>query len=232
MNSVNLVVWPVDNSLTEIFQTVDIKFAFVNADYEQVHQPCKCRDFLGDLMWSRKYESIAEIYGMEYYYADNPYDTERTRLSLKFPSKDKMNNFIKHFSYLTSREQAHGIPESILLDTDQANTLIIEGVKDWQTSVWKLSLYTFYIKVMAYDDVAKLSTPEIDYKVYLTDEMESKFLSKILSDINPIHEELDYNHNFSGFVSAIKVSHKPQMFTSGAWSVAHEVARRVIGATA
>lgn len=232
MNILSLKLWEDIERLTEIFQSLDIKFAFVNDKYEQIHQPCKCRDFLGDLMWSRVHKKPVSIYGMKYDYAKNPYDLETTRLSLKFPSIAKKNNFIKNFGYLTEREKAYNIPLSILLETDQDNTLIIEGNKEWQTAVWKLSLYTFYMKVMAYDNVENLDSPECDYKEKLTDELESKFLSNILSPINPIEENLDNNHNFSGFVSCATVFNKYQSFKElgDSYLVPKMVAKEVLGA--
>lgn len=206
MDKIVLKLWTDNSSLTEIFQSVDIKFAHVNDKYEQVHQPCKCRDFLGDMMYSRTREKPIHIYGMHYDYTENPYDNETTRLSLKFPSKDQRENFINNFVYLTSREEAHGIPKSIILDTDQENTLIIEGHKDWQSAVWKLSLYTFYMKVMSYQHTNELKSPEQQYREGLTDSMEALFLKNIQNDkVNEIEKSLESNHNSSGFYTMIYI---------------------------
>jgi|SRR5687768_239377 len=213
MDKINLVLWKDATKLNEIFQSVDIKFAHVNDKYEQVHQPCKCRDFLGDLMWSMYHKKSYTIYGMKYDYSENPYDMEVTRLSLKFPTTDQYNNFITNFSYLTDREREYGIPESVLLGTDQENTLIIEGDKAWQKSVWRLSLYTFYMKVMAYPDVTNLSNPEADYRVALTDEHEMRLLELVMTDkAIYIVNSLDTNHNSSGFIAMITFYKQKQYY--------------------
>ena len=204
MDKIALKLWADNKHLTEIFQSVDIKFAHVNDKYEQVHQPCKCRDFLGDMMYSRHHSKPSHIYGMLYDYEKNPYDTETTRLSLKFPSKDQRENFINNFVYLTSKEGAFGIPKSIILDTDQENTLIIEGHKDWQAAVWKLSLYTFYMKVMSYQKTNELKSPEKEYRDGLTDSLEEALLKNIQNDkANGIEKSLESNHNSAGFYSMV-----------------------------
>ena len=233
MDKVNLGLWNEEGSLTEIFQSVDIKFALVNNKYEQVHQPCKCRDFLGDLMFSRKWGIEVSIYGMKYDYAKSPYDTEVTRISLKFPDKNAKTNFINNFTYLTSREQVYNIPVSVLLETDQENTLIVEGDKNWQEAVWKLSLYTFYMKVMSYKDTSKLNKPEDKYKESLTDDLEAKFLSNILKTTDYIDRALSTNHNAAGFVTCIHVrTNYDTHYKAASPMAAKKVAETVLGAIA
>jgi|SRR5687768_8127827 len=219
--------------LNEIFQSVAIQFAFVDDKYEQIHQPGKCRDFLGDIPWSRYTGKKVSIYGLQYDYSKNPYNTELVRLSLKFPNKGTQENFIKHFSYLTDRERAYNIPESKWFYTDQENTLIVEGDKCWQGCTWKISLYTFYLKVMSYDDVENLQRPELSYKEKLTPEAESKLLADVTSDFNPMAEHLSTNHNSSGFVSTLDCYiHRKMYATQGYdkhYPTAWAVAKRVFG---
>ncbi|MEO6066359.1 MAG: hypothetical protein ABIQ41_00090, partial [Gemmatimonadales bacterium] len=93
MKKVTLKLMPVIG-LAEIFQTINLKFAFVNEKYEQVTVPCICRDFLGDCIWSEKTKQPVSIYGFKYNYTDNPYDLENLRLSLTFPDEESRINFI------------------------------------------------------------------------------------------------------------------------------------------
>ena len=194
-----------DKDLAEIFQSMDIKFAFVNKDYQQVHQPCKCRDFLGDMIWSRKTGQLVKIYGLAYDFAEHPYDTEVTRFSLKFPNRDQLDNFIKNINYLHKREKAYKIPSlTKILETDKNLTIVIESDKVWQSHGWKLSLFTFYIKLMGYEDPLKPKSPESGYLTALTPEKEHEFLSNIFLDVDDLHKELYYSHNYSGFYTAIQ----------------------------
>lgn len=194
-----------DFSLAEIFQSMDIKFAFVNADYQRVHQPCKCRDFLSDMLWSRKKAEPIQIYGLTYNYAEHPYDTEVTRFALNFPTQEAADNFKKNISYLHEREEKYKVASlSKILDTDTSNVLIIESDKVWQSDGWKLSLYTFYIKLMSYYDVTRPKSPEERYLRALTPEKEHQFLSHLHTDFpDSLHNELYYSHNYCGFYTAL-----------------------------
>lgn len=214
MDKVVLKLWENNHSLSEIFQTVAIRMAHVNSNYEQVHQPGKCRDFLGDMMWSRYWKKPVHIYGLKYDFAENPYDTEVTRLSLKFPNKNARDNLFKNISYLHEREDKVGVTRSVVLDTDQTNTLIIEGDTAWQQCVWKLSLYTFYIKLMSYDDPNTPDYPEAGYKEKLTSDVEKRLLANIKSDFNPLSEDLGTNHGCSGFVSITNIYKQKEYYTS------------------
>lgn len=194
-----------DFSLAEIFQSMDIKFAYVNDKYQRVHQPCKCRDFLGDMIWSRKKGQAIQIYGLSYNFAEHPYDTEVTRFALNFPSSQSAENFKKNIGYIHAREKKYNVPTiSKILDTTTPNVLIIESDKVWQSDGWKLSLYTFYIKLMSYDDVANPKSPESRYLKALTPEKEHQFLSHLFSDFpDSLHNELYYSHNYCGFFTAL-----------------------------
>lgn len=189
--------------LAEIDQYMDIKFAFLNADYEQVIRPCKCRDFLGDMLWSRATGNNVQIYNMKYSYAENPYDINVTRFSLKFPRKDAMENFIKNFHFLTEKEVKYGVTPSVWFNTDQPLTLVIEGSPIWQSNNWKLSLYTFYIKCMGYPELGDYKGPEYKYQQYLTQKREEALLSNLKLEFNDTIQDLYRTHNDSGFVHLI-----------------------------
>lgn len=196
---------PQYNPLSEIFQSIDIKFAYVDKRGYQVHLPCKCRDFLGDMIWSRKTGKDVAIYGMRYSFSKSPYDEEVTRLSLRFPDQQTYDNFKRNFSFLTDKEKQYNIPESKLYLSSEKE-LIIEGDKVWQSNVWKLSIYTFYIKLMGYHNPEQPEQPEHGYWVKYKD-LENKFLSNIWLDIDDTHTDLDMAHNYSGFYTAI---YRPQ----------------------
>lgn len=196
--------------LCEIFQTHVVRICFVNTAKKgdaliQLHQPGKCRDFLGDIPWSRATNKKVQIYGMAYDYNKSPYDLERTRLSLTFPDEDMMTVFKNNFSFLTNKEKSHGIPESQWFETDHADTLIVEGDKHWQQVTWKISLYSFYLKLMTYTDPRYPDEPESEYMPYINKTgVEKMLLDNIMIDMDYFNDNLHYNHNASGFVSLIK----------------------------
>ena len=190
-------------STNEIFQSLDIKFSFVNSKYEQVSNPIKCRDFLGDCIWSRKFNKEAKIYGFKYKFSDKPYDTKVTRLSLKFPNKQSLSFFKKNFNELTQLEIKYKIKPSKYIETDDKQTLVIVGSSVWQSAPWKLALYTFYLKFISYKSKEDLDSPEDSYYDTLLGN-EDKLLSQIKKRKIIWYDSIDYHHNYSGFVSVIK----------------------------
>lgn len=189
--------------LAEIFQSVDIKFSFVNKKMEQVTVPAKCRDFLGDCVFSRRYKKAVYIYGFSYNYTQKPFDD--CRFSLKFPNKETMTNFINNINYLHEREKQAGVKLTTIFNTDKQNTLVVEGSNYWINSVWKISLYTFYLKLISYKTLADVESPENDYVTVLTPEKEAAMLSKIKGrklDHFPNLSTYDV-HNNHGFYSML-----------------------------
>lgn len=201
MKTIKLIKTKVKN-LAEIFQAVDIKFAFVNKNFEEVSTPAKCRDFLGDCIWSRKKGKPISIYMFSYDYKQTPYDD--CRFSLKFPDEHSKTNFINNLPYLHEKEKKAGVKLSRVFSTQEKDTLVIEGSNYWIRSSWKISLYTFYLKVISYENVTQLQSPENGYMAQLTAEREATLLSKVKKVDEVLADDIGTQHNYSGFVSAIK----------------------------
>lgn len=206
----------IKNSYTsEIFQSLDIKFSFAkkidSKTYEQVSNPIKCRDFLGDCLWSNKTGNAVSIYGFKYNYKSNPYDLDKLRLSLTFPNLESMEYFKENFKTLTYTEGMYGIAPSIWKETDCKQTLIIESSKVWQSVRWKLSLFTFFIKCISYKTISDLESPEDSYIKVLTEEVRHKLLSKVKrfnKEVSANENDIHTVHNYSGFVSICKNQNK------------------------
>jgi hypothetical protein len=197
---------------TEIFQTISLLFSFVTQKedtFTQLFTPVKCRDFLGDVIWSRKTKNPSQIYGFNYNYTKNPTDNDALKLSITFPNPETMHNFVINFKYLTNKEISEAkVKESELLATDDPLTLIVIADKIWQSDVWKISLFTYYLKIISYKDMTKLENPENRYAELLTKDMEKKFLSKIKSNLEKPADNIMIAHNYSGFISIIKNQNK------------------------
>lgn len=201
---INLKLYPVQKAC-EIFQSLDIKFAFVNKDMEQVNNPIKCRDFLGDCIWTMKTKKPAHIYGFNYDFKEKPYDLDTVRLSLKFPNENVMECFKKNISLLHEKEkQAKLRKKTKIFETNQENTLVIEANKKWQSSIWKISLYTFYIKLFSYPSLESLGSPENEYFNHLIPAKENVLLSSLNVNEEYVAPDIKSAHNYSGFVSLIE----------------------------
>ncbi len=204
--------------LMENSQSVDLQFAFVNKNYEQLTTSFKCRDFMGDFLWSRVNNSIANIYGFQYNFKENPYDTECFRVSLEFPDTKVKDLFLSNLPYLHKKEEEAGTSLCKLLETQEENVYVLEGDPIWQSTVWKTSLYTFYMKVMCYPSIKKVSHPESSYIVHLTEEKEKLLLSKVKTSEYFNRDSIDLNHNHSGFVALLcKNDYKFDFISTSQW---------------
>ena len=198
---------------SEIFQSLDIKFAFckkVSEDtYEQLHTDIKCRDFLGDCVWSRETKKSVSIYGFNFDANETHIDTDCLRMSLTFPDKGSKSYFKKNVEFLKVIEDTAKTSNIKILTTDTPLTYIIEADSIWQSAVWKISLYTFYLKLISYKDTASAEDPEGGYlKVLLSDNNEEKLLNQVHNMKEILAKDINTAHNYSGFVSIIKNQNK------------------------
>jgi len=201
MKSIKLVKIKV-SSLVENFQSLDIKFAWVNKKYEQVSVPGKCRDFLGDCIYSKKSKNPVNIYGFNYNYKDTPFDD--CRFSLLFPNSESYNNLINNLPYLHEREKKAGVKLTKVYATDVKLTLVVEGSNYWSSDIWKISLYTYYLKLISYTNPTEPKDPESTYAAKFTADKEEKMLTGIKTRVSVMPKGYYVAHNYFGFYSVLK----------------------------
>lgn len=193
----------------QIFQAIAINFAFchkiTDKSYEQCHLAVKCRDFLGDVIWSNSTKQPASIYSFHYdVNKDLPIDKDKTRLSLTFPDQQSMECFQKNFELVNEAGVKAGVEHSTFYITDDKLTLIVEADKLWQSAQWKFSLFGFYLKLASYPSFEGLGSPEKEYYPLLTPNIEKQLLSQIKEDKTILEDNMSKAHNFSGWVSVVK----------------------------
>ena len=187
------------NPLSEIFQSLDVKFAFVNKKGDEASCPAKCRDFLGDCLWSRATGKDVSIYKFKYSFKETPYDVDTLRLSLHFPDDKTKELFIKNIIKLRLIEESIGIKDTKIFATQYKNILVIEADKVWQSAIWKLSLYTFICKVCCYNHEENIGQPESRYYSEYLKNKELLF-SKLLDKTNDYwYDDIGSTHDMSGF---------------------------------
>lgn len=196
-------------SLAEIFQSLDIKFSFLNkineTTYKQIHTEVKCRDFLGDVLWSKATKRNVYIYGFKFNHDQADLDKEKLRVSLKFPDEKSKNNFINNIDKLNKLFKPCKTEPTIFIETDDTDYLIVEADPAWQSNIWKLSLFTFYLKVFSYKSTRSLKTPEDGYIKSLTLETKKKLFKQIKDKTEEFYyDTISMAHNYSGFYSIIK----------------------------
>jgi hypothetical protein len=200
-----LKLYPDNLSLCEIFQSLVVKFAFVNEDGQQVQKEAKCRDFLGDVVWCHATdEEPYEIYGSEYDPNKFRWDSEVTRMSLKFPNDKTKDNFMKNFHQFQELERKYGIPESVCLETQYPLRVVVVSDKVWQSHEWKVSYYSFLLKILCYPTVADLESPESKYyKVYVEKQGEEYLMGNLHKVVDDHKSDIYDAHNNSGFYSIL-----------------------------
>lgn len=205
------------SKLNEIFQSVDVKFSMLRQEgdvFTQVSVPAKCRDFLGDMLWSRHYKTPFYIYGMGYDWNQEQFDVDYLKLSITFPEERVKQNFLSNIPvFLHNKEKEAGIDFlTIIMGTDDPLSLIVIASPHWMGVTWKLSLYTYYLKVCCYEDVTKLNEPEDEYAPCLEGGVEQTLLQNVKDSFVFFDERMDINHNRSGFVSVITDPYKNNVF--------------------
>lgn len=155
--------FPESQGLSEIYQSQAVKMSFLrkldNGEYIECNAPAQCRDFLHDIVYAAQTKTKYGIYGMSYDSAKYPLDLDVTRLCIRMPDRKAAEQFIKHIPYLHNIEGANGIAQSMILQVKEL-VFFVEGTAGWSASSVLVSLYTFILRLMAYDvrdvtDIAK-----------------------------------------------------------------------------
>ena len=155
------------SQLNQIFQTKNLNFAFLHeqapGEFVPFHPPCKCRDYLGDILHSKFYGKPFSIYGMTLKPEDNLLCEDRLQLLVDFPNKSMRDQFIKNFPFLNRKtaELLDGPPVSLSIDTNSEKRVVLFGDKFWQSKSYYISLLTFICRTMMY-----LDSPEQDFDVF------------------------------------------------------------------
>jgi hypothetical protein len=194
------------NFLQEMFQSINTKFAFIHKKgnkYKELTVPSKCRDFLGDCIWSKKTKQEVNIYNFTYDYNKTPYNKDCLRLSMTFPNEKTKLTFTNNYPLIYGKEKQANTTFSNFQPTQDPLTIYIEADKAWQSCVWKISLYTFYLKLMCYKTIGDVREPENQYIKLLTPEKENIFLTKIKKGKEYLSTNQNFAHNFSGFYSIL-----------------------------
>jgi hypothetical protein len=201
----NLKDYSKDFDLCEIFQSLNIKFSMVDGEGQQICAPHKCRDFLGDILWSKATDREAHIYGFNYSHAEAPKDESVTRLSMKFPKLEYRKTFIKNIKEFNEKIGKYGA-EPCKVFTAGTHTLVVEGDKCWQSAGWKISFYTFYLKVMCYESIEDLEDPEDGYykKLMKNEKVRELFWKNMHNPFTHFPAGINEQHNHTGFYATMR----------------------------
>jgi len=190
--------------LNEVYQSVDLKFSFLTitdkGDYQEMNPPCKCRDYLHDIINSTIHKVPFAIYGMEFDGSKTPIDLDVTRFYLRFSNLAQKIYFLANLPFLHQIEQKGGFGESSVIDVDKVS-LIITGDKSWMNNTVLISLYSFLLRLMCYPKPLAPTGEGNKDLGYLNKLREEKYFDQVLENVSLLKTT-----NFSGW-SGMYVQH-------------------------
>jgi hypothetical protein len=140
----------------EIYQSLPIKFGFVNKiteeEYKEVFVPFICRDFFTDALWSEENKKPVTIYGFKYDPSKASYDKDKTRMAVWFPNEDVVKLFFNNKKYLDKIEEDNKLEPSTYVKVDNI-TFIFDFDKYWQSRAYLMSLLTGLIRWLSHDKI-------------------------------------------------------------------------------
>lgn len=147
-----------DKHLCEIYQSVQLKYAFLSADNEQVAVFALCRDFLHDMVKTYLTNGNMSIYSMTYNYGKNPpIDMSKMRMLARYDGikpEDidiEMEYAIKLIHYYedilkVEHSKVERLSDSQFKD-NKATVWLFTGDKVWMSAPFMVSLYTMLMRL-------------------------------------------------------------------------------------
>jgi len=201
----NIIRAPIIN-YAEISQTSDTKFSFLHEETDhfiELFSPVKCRDFLGDCISAQSTGNYGSIYNFT---PPKKLDKDKTKLLISSERGIELYNIDKNLSYLTNIELKNKFNTSFILGVKEG--LIIIGDSRWMSNVATISIYSYLLRTLSYNNPTKIKTGnEADYKKRIGDNYQL-LLDNIYKIAIPVqngtgweNDSIHCAHNSSGFVS-------------------------------
>lgn len=225
----------------EIYQNQKVQFSYASKKddtYEQLNPFFICRDFLGDVLYAEEENKEVAVYGFEWNPKKKKIDRDATRLLLTSASEGHLTNIVANYgAILEPIEKKNDFEPTklTLLHQDKKSYLVVEGDAVWQSSIFLMSLFSFFMKVLSY----KYKDPESwmeeiphtsrDDGRLLTDGVTAK-LKKILPNLRVFSKYVhglgkdSYGyHDCTGFNYTLRYENKKGATTNKQMEVYHDV---------
>lgn len=145
------------NTYNEIFQSLTMKFAFALIDEKReviapIYKPAKCREYLGDVIWSMESKKKSNIYSFLFDPEVTPIYKGKTILYVEYPNKISKDFAIENIHTMNHYEYALGFDPSLIVEINTKSAdaaLAYIGDKMWQQKSFAISYYSLLIKGMA-----------------------------------------------------------------------------------
>jgi len=145
-----------DKSMSEIYQSVSIEFAFAKIEEEekktvrQLHPFIKCRDFLGDALYATIHNAPFGVYGFSFDGTKEKVDRSKMTLLIRYSNKEAITN---HLPTMNELEKAVKWKRTKLTDlkhsTSKGHYFLAVSSGCWMRSTSLISLYTLLWRLAA-----------------------------------------------------------------------------------
>lgn len=146
----------------EIFQSVEVRMAFINSHGHEIFYPVRCRDFLCDVILSKHTGKPVNVWGFKYSYEKTEFHPGW--VSLHFPDAATFKNFKQNWK----------LGKMYIIND---NTILVSVGSQWFTDPWKISWLTMKMKFACFIRYGSFSTPESRY--YVSVKGKEKMLDKL-----------------------------------------------------
>jgi hypothetical protein len=159
---VNFVTTPV--KYTESLQVSTTTFSFVtqtgDGEFTELFWPVKCRDFLGDVVYTSQTGTPRSIYRFKF---AGKIDDDACKLVVHFGDLAELSRFYEGITILLDIEKENGLKPTQSHQVSE-NALLLIGDAFWQSKVWLISLYTHLIRCASSSRTLDSLFKEVDYR--------------------------------------------------------------------
>lgn len=155
MQTINKSSHYINMSLNEGGQTNLIRFALANENFEILHPFVKCRDYLGDVVWSEYYDVPISQYGFKW----KPCNFNKDRIRFVLMVHDNTQFLEQLRNNLNELREWTNDPTIELLEVDPQSPgltdftdmkyILLLADKKWYTDIIHMSWFTYLIKIAA-----------------------------------------------------------------------------------
>lgn len=205
------IEFPSFTSFAEIFQSREIKFAFVtetDTTYTQQHGKVLCRDFLADVLHAEDQKKAFSIYNFKWNPEKEHIDRDATKLVMFFETPEQLKELKKNIHILNNLEISWTLRKTRILTVNEKTAIII-GSRFYLRKGFAISLYSYLLKSYSLAaDFNDLTSNELSY--YQTcGESFQKLLKNFrqvlayktnVSGVNTKYSD-SIIHNYAGFVA-------------------------------
>lgn len=117
--------------------------------FKILHEFARCRGWMSDQLYRTIIGATSQVYDK----GDFNLTSGFIYIGVSFESVEMKTLFLSNLNSLHSKEQLAKIKKTKLYATQDPLVLVAEGSRHWKNCLWKMQLYTYYLRSMCYKDL-------------------------------------------------------------------------------